>query len=361
MSQSRSSREKQSSQCAVEPGSGSIEGAPRRLARHVAVSRLLKPAKLFGLATMLCVGAIPCAYPQSFPVKPVRLVVPSPPGGGSDILSRLLAQKMTESLGQAVIVDNRAGGDGIVGSEFVARSSPDGYTILVGNATAQVANIYLRKNLPYDSQKDFTPIAGGVESITSIVVDASLPIRSVAELIDYAKKYPGKLTYGSSGAGGAYHMSGEALKAITGTDIVHVPYKGLAPALTGMISGQISAVITSVTVALPQVNAGKARILAFLEDRRYPKLPDIPLVKETVPGFRGSTIWNGFFAPVGTPPPVINRLNAEFVKALGSADIANKMDATQLIGGTPDQFAAYWRGQIELFGQMVKLLGITPQ
>jgi len=317
--------------------------------------------KYVWLVAMLCaVGAQP-AWPQAFPVKPVRLIVPSPPGGGSDTLSRLLAQKMTESLGQAVIVENRAGADGIVGSEWVARAAPDGYTILVGNATAQVANIYLRKSLSYDPVKDFAPIAGGVESITCIVVNPSLPIHSVAELVDYAKKNPGKLTYGSSGAGGAYHMSGEALKAITGTDIVHVPYKGLAPALTGMISGQISAVITSVTVALPQVNAGKARILAFLEERRYPKLPEIPLVRETIPAFRGSTIWNGFFAPAGTPPPLINRLNAEFVKALNSADIANKMDATQIIGGSPEQFSAYWKGQIELFAQLARLLGITPQ
>ena len=317
--------------------------------------------KYLWLTAILCALAAQPASPQAFPVKPVRLIVPSPPGGGSDTLSRLLAQKMTESLGQPVIVDNRAGGDGIVGSEWVARAAPDGYTILVGNATAQVANIYLRKNLPYDPVKDFVPIAGGVESITCIAINASLPIHSVAELVDYAKKNPGKLTYGSSGAGGAYHMSGEALKAITGTDIVHVPYKGLAPALTGVISGQISAVITSVTVALPQVNAGKARILAFLEERRYAKLPEIPLVRETIPAFRGSTIWNGFFAPAGTPPPLISRLNAEFVRALNSADIANKMDATQIIGGSPEQFSAYWKGQIELFGQLARLLGITPQ
>ena len=320
-----------------------------------------KTRKFLWLVSMLCVFGAQSSWPQAFPAKPVHLVVPSPPGGGSDILSRLLAQKMTESFGQAVIVDNRAGGDGIVGSEAVARSAPDGYTILVGNATAQVAKIVLRKGLPYDAVKDFAPIAGGVESITCIAVDASLPIRSVAELVDTAKKYPGKLTYGSSGAGGAYHMSGEALKAITGTDIVHVPYKGLAPALTGMISGQISAVITSVTVVLPQVTAGKARMLAFLEARRYAKLPDIPLVRETIPAFRGSTIWNGFFAPTGTPPPVINRLNAEFVKALNAADIAGKMDATQVIGGTPEQFSAYWKGQIELFGQLARLLGIAPQ
>jgi tripartite-type tricarboxylate transporter receptor subunit TctC len=313
------------------------------------------------LVAVLWAVAAQSAWPEVFPARPVRLVVPSPPGGGSDILSRLLAQKMTESLSQAVIVENRAGGDGIVGSEWVARATADGYTILVGNATALVANIYLRKNLPYDPVKDFTPVAGGVESITCIAINAALPIRSVAELIDYAKKNPGNLTYGSSGAGGAYHMSGEALKAITGTDIVHVPYKGLAPALTGMIAGQISAVVTSVTVVLPQVAAGKARILAFLEERRYAKLPEIPLVRETIPAFRGSTIWNGFFAPAGTPAPVVNRLNAEFVKALNAADIVNKMDATQIIGGSPEQFGAYWRGQIELFGQLARLLGITPQ
>lgn len=298
---------------------------------------------------------------QTYPSKPVRMVVPSPPGGGSDILSRLVAQKIGAALGQTFIVENRVGGDGIIGTEHVARAAPDGATLLVGNATVQVANLFLRKNLPYNAAKDFTAIAGGVEAVTGIVVSASMPIHSVAELVEYAKKNPGKFTYGSSGAGGAYHISGEAFKAMAGIDLTHVPYKGLAPSMTAVVAGEISGAVMSITVAAPQARAGKARILAIIEERRYPKMPDIPTLRETIPEFRGSTIWNGFFAPAGTPPAIIARLNTEILKAVNAEDTLSKLDAAVVIGGAPEQFTAYVNTQIEVFGRIVKLLGITPQ
>ena len=301
------------------------------------------------------------AAAQSYPSKPVRMVVPSPPGGGSDILSRLVTQKIGPALGQTFIVENRVGGDGIIGTEHVARATPDGYTLLVGNATVQVANLFLRRNLPYNAAKDFTAITGGVEAVTGIVVNASMPMNTIAELVEYAKKNPGKFTYGSSGAGGAYHISGEAFKATTGIDLTHVPYKGLAPSMTAVVAGEISGAVMSITVAAPQVRAGRARILAIIEDRRYPKMPDIPTLRESVPEFRGSTIWNGFFAPAGTPQAIIARLNTEIVKAVSAEDTLSKLDAAVVIGGTPEQFAAYVNTQIDVFGRIVKLLGIAPQ
>jgi len=314
------------------------------------------------LTTVLALLApLPIALAQSYPGKPVRMVVPSPPGGGSDILGRLVAQKLTDALGQNFLVENRVGGDGIIGTEHVARATPDGYTLLIGNATVQVANLFLRKNLPYNAAKDFTAISGGVEAVTGIVVNAAMPIHSIAELIDYARKNPGKFTYGSSGAGGAYHISGEAFKATAGVDLTHVPYKGLAPSMTAVVAGEISGAVMSITVAAPQARAGKTRILAIIEDRRYPKMPDIPALRETIPEFRGSTIWNGFFAPAGTPPAIIARLNSEIVKAVSAEDTLSKLDAAVVIGGTPEQFAAYVNAQIEVFGRVVKLLGIAPQ
>jgi tripartite-type tricarboxylate transporter receptor subunit TctC len=301
------------------------------------------------------------ALAQTYPSRTVRVIVPSPPGGGSDILGRLVSQQLTAALGQPVVVENRVGADGIIGTEHVARSAPDGHTLLVGNATVQVANLFLHKSLPYQPIKDFVPITGGVESVTCIAVNAALPIHTVADLVDYAKKNPGKFTYGSSGAGGAYHISGESFKAVTGTDLVHVPYKGLAPAMTAVMSGQISGAITSVTVVTPQVRAGKARIVAIIENKRYSKLPDVPTVRETIPEFRGSTIWNGFFAPAGTPAPIVSRLNAEMVKAVSSPEVLSKLDSAEVIGGTPEQFAAYVNTQVEVFGRIVKLTGIAPK
>lgn len=314
------------------------------------------------LTTVLAILApLPIALAQSYPGKPVRMVVPSPPGGGSDILGRLVAQKLSISLGQNFIVENRVGGDGIIGTEYVSRAAPDGYTLLIGNATVQVANLFLRKSLPYNAGKDFTAIAGGVEAVTGIVVNAAMPIHSIAELIDYAKNNPGKFTYSSSGAGGAYHISGEAFKATAGIDLTHVPYKGLAPSMTAVVAGEISGAVMSITVAAPQARAGKARILAIIEDRRFPKMPDIPTLRETLPKFRGSTIWNGFFAPAGSPPAVIARLNSEIVKAVSAEDTLGKLDAAVVIGGTPEQFATYVNTQIEVFRRVVKLLGIAPQ
>ena len=300
-------------------------------------------------------------YSQPYPTKLIRLIVPSTPGGDSDLLTRLVAQRVGNALGQPMVVENRTGGFGIIGTEVVARSAPDGYTLLLGNGGTNVTNMFLHKSLPYDPVKDFAPIAGGVESIVCFAVNASIPVGSIKELIDYAKRNPGKLTYGSSGSGGSYFLAGEAIKAMTGTDIVHVPYKGLAAAMTDVVGGQITAVITSLTTALPQARAGKVKILAVVQNKRYSGLPDTPTVGESVPGYQAFAIWNGFFGRAGMPVPVVTRLNAEMIKAMNSPDVISKMDSAEFIGGTPEQFAAYIRSQTETFANIVKLLGLKPE
>ena len=317
----------------------------------------MKKSLLAGLIASMALGA----QAQGFPAKPIRIVVPNPPGGGLDIMARLVAQRASETFGSAVVVENRPGGDGVIGSEQVARAAPDGYTLVVANASSHTANFYLMKNLPYHPLNDFTPIVGAVESITCLVVNASLPVNSVKDLIDYAKRNPGKLNFSSTGASGAYTISAENFKALTGTEIQHITYKGLAPAMTALISGEVNLTFTSLTVAIPQAKAGKVKILGMLEGKRYSAMPNVPTVAETVPGYKGTAIWNGFMGPANMPAVIVNRLNAEILKALQLPDTRAKLDATELIGGTPQEFGAYVKAELESFGRMVKLLGLKPE
>ena len=301
------------------------------------------------------------AHAQGFPARPVHLIVPNPPGGGLDIMTRLVQPKLSESLGVPAIVDNKPGGDGILASEYVARAAPDGYNLIVASASSHTANYFLFKKLPYDPIRDFTPIVGAVESITCVAVNASLPIRSIKDLIESAKRSPGSLSYGSTGATGAYTISGESFKASSGIDVLHVPYKGFGPAMTALVSGEVGLIFTSLTTAMPQVKAGKVRVLAVMEHRRYSAMPEVPTVAETVPGFRGVTIWNGFMGPAGMPAAVVARLNADLLAALQSTDVRSKLDATEVIGGTPQEFAAYVRNELENFGGIVRLLGLKAE
>ena len=314
---------------------------------------------LAGLAAALVLVSAQ-TFSQTFPAKPIRIIAPVPPGGGSDLIARLVAQKVGDA-GWSMVVENRPGADSIIGAELVAHALPDGYTLLLGNAAALVANLFFYRTLSYDPVKDFAPITGGGEATTLLVVGGAVPVNSVKELIAYARLNPGKLSYGTgSGVNGAYYMSGEAFKAVTGTDIVHVPYKGLSPAMTGLLSGEVDIAFTAASLAVSQARAGKLKVLAVLEGKRSSRLPEVPTVAETAPEFRAATIWNGFFAPAGVPVPVATRLNIEFNKALHSPDVVAKLDGLEVIGGTPDEFAAYVKGQVEVFGRIVKLLGIKP-
>jgi tripartite-type tricarboxylate transporter receptor subunit TctC len=318
------------------------------------------PCGLLALALLQAPSAV---LSQAFPSKPIRFVVPTQPGGAVDQVARLVAQKMSEEIGQPVIVDNRGGAGGIIGAEQVAHSAPDGYTVLVGNTTTHVASVFLLKSLPYDPLKDFSPITAGADAVECLVVHPSIPANSVAELIELSRRKQAKLAYGSSGTGGAYHLAGELFTSLTGAQITHIPYKGLAPALADVLAGQTAMAFTAISVALPHVRANKLKLLAIVDDKRYARLPDVPALSEAVPGFKKPATWIGFFGPAGLPLPILARLNAEIVKALNAADVRGKLtaDGLEVISGTPDQFLAMIKSDTENYGRVVRAAGIKPE
>jgi len=293
----------------------------------------------------------------------LRIVVPFPPGNGTDILARLMAPKMTQALGQPVVVENRGGANGMIGAEAVARAAPDGTTILFTSPSTHVTSIFLSKNLPYDPVRDFTPITAAVEPVTVMIVNPSVPASSVKELIAYAKAHPGKLDYSSPGIGAVFHMSGELFKLGAGVDIVHVPYKGASPALAGVIAGEVSIGFNSLASVLPHMRSGKVKVLAVLEANRYPGLPQVPSIGEFVPGFEKPASWFGLFGPAALPAPVLARLHEEIVKSLKGRDVSSKIDelAMSVIANTPEQFSAMIRTGIEQYGRLIKAAGIQPE
>ncbi len=311
----------------------------------------------------LAVLAPVAAQAQAWPARPVRIVVPFPAGSALDLLARMVAPRMQEAYGQPVVVENRVGANGMIATEMVAHSPPDGYLIQVGTSGTHVTSIFLNKNVPYDPIKDFTPITAAVEPATCVVVNPSLAVHSIRELIDYAKRNPGKLSYGSSGVGSVFHLAGELFNQTAGVELVHVPYKGVAPAMTDVVAGQILVNFTSVADAMTNTKAGKVRMLAVLEPKRYPGLPEVPTVTETLSGFQKPATWFGFLGPAGLPQPILARLNGEIVKAITASDARAKLEGMGLnvIGNTPEQFAALIRSGIEQYGRIVKSAGIQPE
>lgn len=302
-------------------------------------------------------------FSQAYPSRPIRMIVPFPPGPALDLVARLVTAKMGESLGQPIVVENRSGANGAIGSELVARAAPDGYTLLAGTASTHVTAVFLAKNLPYDPQKDFTPITASVEPVTCLVVNASVSANSVNELIEHARRNPGKLSYGSSGVGSVFHMMGELFKQTTGVDMVHVPYKGVVPAMSDVAAGQIPMTFIAVANAIPHMRTGKVKILATLEPGRYAGLPGVPSIAESVPNFRKPASWFGFFGPAGLPQPTLARLNAEMVKALNAPDVRTKLEDVgyAVIGNTPEQFAALIKAGMQQYGGIIKAAGIQAE
>ncbi|MFM9967499.1 MAG: Bug family tripartite tricarboxylate transporter substrate binding protein [Burkholderiales bacterium] len=303
------------------------------------------------------------ALAQSWPSKPIRIIVPFAAGGGSDFLSRLLSPKLTESLGQPVVVENQAGGGGLIGAERVARSAPDGYTILSTTPSTHVTGLFLFKKLPYDPVKDFTPITAAVEPATCLVINVNVPANSVKDYIEHVRRNPGKVFYGTGGIGSVFHMTGEMFNDQAGLKSAHVPYKGNAPLLTDLVGGQIASGFMSLSTALPFVQSGKVKLLAVLEASRYPKLPNVPTVGETLPGYEKPSSWWGFFAPANMPAPVLARIHGEIVKAIHAPDIRPKLEdnALILIGNTPEQFAAQIKTGFEVYGRLIKTMGLQPE
>lgn len=299
------------------------------------------------------------ASAQSYPNRPIRLVVPFPAGGTTDILARAVSQKLTEALGQAVVVDNRAGAGGNIGSDLVAKSAPDGYTLLMGTVGTHAINPSLYSKMPYDHVKDFVPVVlvAGVPNV--LVVNPALPVQSVADLIKLAKDKPGTINFASSGSGTSIHLSGELFKTMAGVDMTHVPYKGSSPALTDLIGGQVQVMFDNLPSSLPQIKGGKLRAIAVTSMARAPALPGVPTINESgLPGFEASS-WFGILAPAGTPAPVVARINAEVNKWLQSPDAREKLLAqgAEAAGGSPEQFGGYMRSETEKWAKVVKASG----
>ena len=315
--------------------------------------------RCFALAFAALASIAMPAQAQTYPTKPIRLVVPFPAGGTTDILARAVAQKLSETLGQQVIVDNRPGAGGNIGSELVARSAPDGYTLLMGTVGTHAINVSLYPKLPYDPVKDFTPIVlmAGVPNV--LVVNPSLPARSVSELIAYAKANPGKLNFASSGSGTSIHLSGELFKVLTGVQMTHVPYKGSAPALTDLVGGQVQLMFDNLPSSLAFIKAGKLRALAVTSKTRAAALPDVPtMVEAGVPDFEASS-WFGILAPAGTPRDIVVRINAEVAKWLATPDAREKLAGQGAIaaGGAPEDFARHIASETAKWARVVKASG----
>ena len=303
------------------------------------------------------------AFSQAWPSKSIRLVVPYPPGGSTDLLARTIGQTVGASLGQTIVVDNRAGAGGMLGSDIVARSAPDGYTILLGTGATHGLTLLLSKTIPYDPVKDFTPITAAVEVPIILCVHPSIPGTSAKDLVEWAKKNPGQLAFGSSGTGSPHHLAGELFKQVGGIDMVHVPYKGAAPAVQDLIGGQIPAVFTTLSTALPHIRGGKIRALGFVEGKRQASVPEIPTIGESLPGYVMPASWLGFFGPAGLPDAILKRYNAEIVKAVQSPEVRARLEAAGMpvVGTSAEDFARMVRDDIETFRRIVTAAGIKPE
>ena len=294
-----------------------------------------------------------------YPTKPIRLVIPYTPGGPTDLVGRAIASKLQDALGQQVIVDNRAGGGGVIATEIVARAPADGYTLLLGTPGQLVTLPLLTAKLPYDAVRDFAPVTQVVTSPQVLVANGKLPVATVAELITYVKARPGQLNYASVQTGGTGHLGMELLKQAAGLEMLHVPYKGTAPALTEMIAGQVQLMFTSLPSVQPHVTAGRLKLLATGAARRTPAIPDTPTISETIPGYELVT-WYAVFLPHRTPVPIVNRLHAVLVTILRSPEIERQFaqNGVEPANSTPQQLAAYMRAETERWGKVIRISGI---
>jgi len=314
------------------------------------------------VACLLLAAAFP-ALPQSYPSKAIRLVVPWPPTGTVDILGRTLGQKLSESMGQPVLVENRAGANGMIGSEAVAKSAPDGYTLLVENITGHAINATLQSKMPFDSLRDFAHVSLLAWVPNGVVSLPSLPAKNIQELIALAKAQPGKLTYASFGVGSSAHLTGELFKIMAGIDMLHVPYKGGQPAIADVLAGQVSIYIPVLPSVVQLSKANRLRLLAVTGAKRSSAMPDVPTVAESgLPGFEASN-WFGLMVPAGTPADIVSRLNAETLKALQTPDLREKLASLgfEIQSSTQQQFTALLRSETEKWAKVVKTSGARAE
>jgi tripartite-type tricarboxylate transporter receptor subunit TctC len=317
----------------------------------------MRYAPLVAALLAACAGT---ALAQSYPTKTVRMIVPFPAGGATDIVARLVAQKLTEGWGQQVIVDNRGGAAGTIGSDLAAKAAPDGYTILVGTSSTHAVAPSLYSRLPYDPVKDFAPVVGLATSTITLSAHPSVPASNVKGLIALAKAKPDALSFASSGAGGISHLVGEMFKHQAGIQMLHVPYKGDAPALTDLVGGQVSLMFGTAVAFLPYIHSGKLKALAVTSLKRSPVLPNVPTVSES--GLKGfeALQWFGIFAPAGTPRAIVTRINADTQKAVNTPEVKDRLAqlASEPLPGTPEQFGAFQRAEVAKWAKVVKAAGV---
>jgi len=318
----------------------------------------MKLLRYLASTLLVCLPLVAAAQASDFPNKAIRIVVPFPPGGATDAAARLVAVKMGEHWGQPVLVDNRAGAGGNVGSDLVAKAPADGYTLVMGVTGSHAINTSLYSKMPYDPVADFVAISQVAVVPNVLVVHPSVPAKNLAELMALARKEPGKLNYASLGNGTAAHLGMEMLKSEAGVDITHVPYKGSAPAVSDLLAGQVQMMVDGLPSALPHIKAGKLRAIALTSLHRAPTLPELPTIAETYPGFYADA-WSGLFAPKGTPQPVVDKLSAEVQRILKLPDVREKLAAlgAEPVGSTQAEFAAHVKKEIDKWAKVVKTSG----
>lgn len=312
-------------------------------------------------AALGCTAATP-AVAQNYPGKPVRIIAPFPAGGSSDLVARILAQKLTEMNSVQFLVDNRPGAGGTLGTEIASKAAADGYTLSVGNVAPLAVNVSLFKKLPYDPVNDFSPIALSAVGTTVLVVHPSLPVRSTRELIALAKSKPGQLNYGSGGSGTPAHLTGELFRHMAKVNVVHVPYKGTGQSVNDLIAGHIQFIFASMPVGLPHVKTGRLRALAVTSEKRSALAPDLPAVAEIIPGFQFDSWW-GLVAPAKTPNDIITKLNGQLVQIVRQTDVKERFAGLGLEprGSTPQEYAAFIKSEIDKVARIAKAIGLQPE
>ena len=311
-------------------------------------------------ASLLLVCAAGLAGAQSYPTKPIQFIVPFPPGGGNDTVARAIAQQVGPALGQSIVVDNRPGAGGIIGADAAARAAPDGYTIFLGGVATHAVNPHLHPKLSYDPVRDFAPITLVASAPSVLVVHPSVPARTIKEFADYARANPSKLNYASNGNGSSSHMAAVLYETNAGVKMTHVPYKGVGPALTDLMSGRIELMFNSIVAILPHIQAGKLRALGVTSKQRSSLLPDVPTIAESGwPQYEAGS-WYGILAPAGTPPAIIDRLHREIVKSLKDPEVQKRLagEGADVIGSTPQEFSAHIKSELGRMGQAIKAAGL---
>lgn len=317
-------------------------------------------AGLAGLSALLVQASVQA---QAWPSKPMRVVVPYPPGGSTDLVPRLAQPRLTAVFGQPLVVENRPGGDAMIGTDLVAKSVPDGYTFLFTTPATHTQVTHMRKNVPYDPLNDFTPITAAVVQGSMVLVNPGLGVNTFNELIEYAKKNPGKLSYGTAGTGSNFHLAGQIIKQSTGIDWVHIPYKGGAPTQQALIAGEVPVAIFSNTSATAGLKSGKIRALAVLDRKRLRDWPEVPPITDFLPNFEKPGEWLGFYGPAKLPEAIVARIRTEFIAALKQPEIEAKLAAVgmEVLGNTPKEFAAMIRRDSELNGKLLAATGVKPE